>query len=768
MTESLEAIRASAQDYLGRTDHRARRRALATQPVPWERARWHEIAEAGWLAVLVPEAQDGLGLGLAELAAIAQETGRALLPEPFVAAGVIPVVALLGCGEAASRLLPAVIQGEHVLALAWQEAPGQLSPGERKTQYRVTDSGLCLDGVKLTVHPGAGTDGWLVDADGPQGPVLAWVAADAHGASLQTSARLDGSLQGRLQLRQVEVASADVLAQGSQVDTIMARALDIGRLAQAAELVGVARQTLEITLDYMRTRVQFGKPIGSFQALQHRMVDAALQVELATASLGEALSSLDAGAGELASLSSRAKARAARAALDITRLSVQMHGAIGYTDECDVGLYLKSAMQVSAWLGNARAHQRRYAQAALAQRHPVETDQTSDWTTDAFPRDADWAAMPEAEFRGMLRAFFARHYPEPLRHPPARVHWAQIKDWYMTLSRQGWIAPAWPRRFGGMELPADKLIAYIEEQEHYGVARPPDQGLVMLGPILIRYGTPAQQEHYLPRILSGEDVWAQGYSEPNAGSDLASLRTHAQLEADTFIVNGQKTWATLAQDASHMFVLVRTDTTVKKQAGISFLLIDLASPGVTVRPIRTLGGDEEFAEVFFDNVSVPRENLVGELNGGWTIAKTLLGLERLFSGSPKHAASTLAQIDELAHTMGLFQDPSFQERHAEALLDVADLSAFYAHFAGIVKRGETLPPEVSMLKIWATETHERLGLLLVDMAAEEGAAPAHQAYEGTSAYVAAPLLNAMAAKIFSGSNEIQRNILAKAVLDLPS
>ena len=225
--------------------------------------------------------------------------------------------------------------------------------------------------------------------------------------------------------------------------------------------------------------------------------------------------------------------------------------------------------------------------------------------------------MSDAEFRQMVRAFFEQHYPPHLRHMPYRVHWDDIKAWYFTLARQGWIAPAWPKAFGGMALPPDKLIAFIEEQEQYGVARPPDQGLIMLGPLLIRFGTRAQQERYLPKILSGEHVWCQGYSEPNAGSDLASLRTEAILDGDDFVVSGQKTWTTLAQDATHIFMLVRTDKTVKKQEGISFLLADLASPGITVRPIENIAGDEEFCEVFFDQVRVPRANLVGEVNQGW-------------------------------------------------------------------------------------------------------------------------------------------------------
>ena len=245
----------------------------------------------------------------------------------------------------------------------------------------------------------------------------------------------------------------------------------------------------------------------------------------------------------------------------------------------------------------------------------------------------------------------------------------------MTLSRLGWLAPAWPKEHGGMGLPADKLIAYIEESEAWGVARPPDQGLVMVGPILMRFGTDEQRARFLPKILAGEHVWTQGYSEPNAGSDLAAVRTEAVIEGDEFVVNGQKTWTTWGMDGTHMFMLVRTDKTVKKQAGISFLLVDLKTPGVTVRTIQNLAAEREFCEVFFDNVRVPLLNLVGELNQGWTVAKALLGFERLFTGSPKHSQHTLHQVEKLAAQRGLLDDPVFMARLTELQLDTVDLGA---------------------------------------------------------------------------------------------
>ncbi|WP_313066373.1 acyl-CoA dehydrogenase [Achromobacter animicus] len=778
--ELIEEIRDSARDFLQRRDQRQRKRRTPGG----ERAYWQEIAAVGWLGMSVPEALGGLGLGWHAMAAVLEEAGRAQLPEPLVGAGVLSTALLArinpaGDGTVRDALLQALCAGEKRVGLAWQETEGQLEAGESAGAFGVTvtarEGAYVLNGEKRHVVPGADVDGWLVTADGETGSALFYLPAGTPGVTVQTHERADGSPACHLTIESAVVGGEALLAREGVLDAVD-EALDYGRLMQSAELVGVARQVLADSVAYLNTRKQFGQTLSSFQALQHRLVDATLQVELASNSLLDALNAIaaapdDAKARKAAA--SRVKARAARAGIDAARLAIQLHGAIGYTDECDVSLYFRSALHLAAWLGNATAHRQRYG--VLAADPAPEADDTAEDAPEGStpgldamesPREADWNAMPEAAFRKLLRRFFRAHYPDHLRHVPWRLHWDEIKAWYFTLSRQGWIAPSWPREHGGMALSPARQIAFIEEAERYGVARAPDQGLVMLGPILIRHGTDAQRARFLPGILSGEAVWAQGYSEPDAGSDLASLRCEAVIDGDELVVTGQKTWSTLAQDATHMFMLVRTDKTVKKQAGISFLLVDLNSPGVSRRPIRTLSGHEEFCEVFFDQVRVPRGNVVGELNAGWGIAKALLGFERLFSGSPKHASHALQQIFSLARQRGLLADPAFADRLAELRLDSADLTAMYRVFADMAKAGLPLPPELSLLKIWATETHERLGALLIQIAEEYGGAAMRLSYGGGGVQALAPYTNALAATIFSGTNEIQRNIYAKQVLGL--
>jgi len=380
----------------------------------------------------------------------------------------------------------------------------------------------------------------------------------------------------------------------------------------------------------------------------------------------------------------------------------------------------------------------------------------------------DWNAMPDEDFRREVRAFFEAEYPRKLRYILHRARWREMRDWWRKLDEKGWIAPNWPREWGGMALDAGKMVIYLEELERHGVARAPDQGITQVGPLIMRFGTEAQKSHYLPRTRSGEYIWCQGYSEPNAGSDLAGLQTAAVPDGDDFVVNGQKIWTTLADDATHIYLLARTDKAAKKQQGISFLLADIRTAGITLRPIINLAGHGEFCQVFFDNVRVPRENLVGQLNDGWTVAKALLGFERLGIGSPRRPQYALQRLEQVARAKGLLDDPGFVDRFIALKLDIEDGAALYGRFVEQVKRGEALGQDVSMLKVWTMETWQRLSELLVEAGAEEGVIAGVQNIAGVDTDFLNPFYYSRPATIYGGSSEIQRNILAKYVLKLPS
>jgi alkylation response protein AidB-like acyl-CoA dehydrogenase len=374
----------------------------------------------------------------------------------------------------------------------------------------------------------------------------------------------------------------------------------------------------------------------------------------------------------------------------------------------------------------------------------------------------------EASFRTEVRAWLEANLPPGLRGRTNRPPPAELMPWYHTLSRKGWIAPHWPKQHGGMGATLNEQIILTEELARVGAPQLPTQGLNHIGPILIEFGTEAQKVKHLPPIIAGTVIWAQGYSEPGAGSDLASLTTRATLESDHFVVHGQKIWTTWAHHSDWMFALVRTDPLAQpRHAGISFLLLDLHSPGITIRPIRTIAGDDEFSEVFFDNVVVPAENLVGKPNDGWRIANVLLGHERLATANPQYALIALDRIKTMARTSGVMADPAFQDRLAAASINVTALSALFSHAVELTNLERSPGPEASMIKIFGSELLQSLNDLLIEAAGSQASLEKPITTDFGTVDVSTPFLQVRRATIYGGSSEIQRNIIARRVLNLP-
>ena len=363
--EDRRLLAASVADFIQRGTDIARVRRLRGSSAEYDRAAWSQMAGLGWLGILVPEQYGGLGLGLTEAAIVAKGLARMLAPEPLTAAAVMGVTALAaGENEALKQAqLPKIAAGEVLPALAWQERAGELDVGAIGTRAAPFEGGYRLSGTKRYIAGSAQCDVFLVTARAQEQPVLLWLPRATAGARLVLEPLADGRSFGTLELADALVPRAHVVARGTAVAEAMARAFDHGAAVAAAELAGVMERALEMSLDYLRTRVQFGKPIGSFQALQHRAVDLHIQKELAAAVLDEGLTALDRGPGPdaRAAIASRLKARCADAALKITREAIQLHGAIGFTDDYDAGLYLKRAMTLAAWLGGSVWHRRRYA-----------------------------------------------------------------------------------------------------------------------------------------------------------------------------------------------------------------------------------------------------------------------------------------------------------------------------------------------------------------------------------------------------------------------
>ncbi len=397
--------------------------------------------------------------------------------------------------------------------------------------------------------------------------------------------------------------------------------------------------------------------------------------------------------------------------------------------------------------------------------------------------DLNYAPEDQA-FRDTVRAWIAANLPADLQQKVLqhkRLGRDDYVRWHRIVHQQGWVAPNWPVEHGGTGW--SKVQQHIWEEECARAGTPPilPFGVNMVAPVLIAFGSDAQKRHYLPRILSCEDWWCQGYSEPGSGSDLASLKTRAQRDGDHYLVNGQKTWTTLGQHADMMFCLVRTDPDARKQEGISFLLIDMKTPGITVRPIITLDEDHEVNEVFFDNVRVPVANLVGEENRGWTYAKYLLGHERTGIAAVGRSKRELAFLKGLAQRVRkggqpLIHDPQFGAKIAALEIELMALEVTVLRVISQEAKRKAPGPEASMLKVKGTEVQQRLTELMVE-AAGPLALPFDIDYlEGKSAHSqggdddAAPLLpyyfNYRKTSIYGGSNEIQKNIITQMILGL--
>lgn len=388
-------------------------------------------------------------------------------------------------------------------------------------------------------------------------------------------------------------------------------------------------------------------------------------------------------------------------------------------------------------------------------------------------------------FRATVRAFLQEHLPADLRRKVMQ-HQRLTKDdflrWHRILHAQGWVAPNWPRAHGGTEWSIAQRNAFDEECALAGAPETVPFGLRMVAPVIMAYGSDWQKQHFLPRILSGQDWWCQGYSEPGAGSDLASLKTRAVRRDDgSFVVNGQKTWTTYAQYADMMFCLARTSADGKPQEGITFLLLDMRSPGVSVRPIRTLDGGEEINEVFLDNVEVPASHLVGEVGRGWTYGKYLLSHERFGAARVGRAKRELGILQRIAAQRRLgdrpvASDPAIALRLAQLDIDTLALEHLNLQLIARAQSAQANGAEASILKYVGSRLAQEISEAQVDVAGMDGIAchgasldapegDAEPSLDDTLQALPGFYLNLRKISIYGGTDEVQKNIIAKLALE---
>ena len=374
----------------------------------------------------------------------------------------------------------------------------------------------------------------------------------------------------------------------------------------------------------------------------------------------------------------------------------------------------------------------------------------------------------DAKFRSEVRNWMAKNLPDELRGWSTRPPRDMIQPWHHKLFEKGWIAPNWPKEYGGMEASISEQLMMQEELGHAGAPIRSRQASGHIGPILMRHGTDAQKADHLPKMLSGEVMWCQGYSEPGSGSDLASLQTRGEVDGEEIVINGQKIWTTGGHSADWMYALVRTNPDApKKQGGISMVLIDLKTPGISIRPIMTIADDEEFSEVFFDDVRIPFSNLVGKLNDGWSVAKALLASERIGNANPQLALQCLDKLQRVARATGRINDPVFQDNLNKLELDVLAQSAVFAHAIQQAKAGMDIGAGSSFMKIVATENIQRIADLMFEAAGQHAADVEPMVTDEGPVDVSVLWREVRRITIYAGSSEIQRNITAKRVLGLP-
>ncbi len=748
------------------------------------RERWAEMAGFGWLAMTLPAAHEGLGQGLAEACVLAQALGAGPLADPYLPAIVQAAGALVGGANEAqqARWLPRIADGSLLVVPADRERTG--SRGGR-TLARRDGSNWRLDGHKSVVPCGALADAWLVSAADETGARQYFmVPGGTDGVRMEAFESVDGAGACALHFSGALLPDADRLAGAAQA--AFEQATDHAAVAACAEAVGAMQAMLAATVAYTRTRQQFGKPLSMNQVLRHRMADMSVACEEARSmTIGAVQQVIEADrrgdplARSLAAAAVRAKV--AGAARRVAEEAIQLHGGMGVTEELNMGRYLRRLLALDALYGGAETHLRRHATLRATLRRSGGAAH--------LPVQAEMAALDG--FRDEVRQFLAEELsPELVRS--ARLNTSVFSEphtglqWHRALHRRGWVAPAWPAQRGGTGWSLAQR--WIFETEFAVAGAPPlsPLGLRMAGPVIMHFGTPEQKSHYLPRILSGEDYWCQGYSEPGSGSDLASLSTRARRErgadgAEVYVINGSKIWTTHAHLANRMFALVRTgEGETRKQEGISFLLIDMATPGITVRPIRSASGDHEVNQVFFDDVRVPVACRLGEEGQGWTIAKYLLEFERGGAISAGRLRAALDRVERLVAAEegsladgGALDDPDIALAFSAIEIDIRALEMTELRVMSSLQVGQNPGSVSSLLKLRWSEIHQsitRLGVRLLgsDALVWESARPMHLAEHSVLDDVARPVvagyLNARAFTIFGGTSEIQREIIARDVI----
>ena len=715
-----EAVRGWAERHCPAAVPRALLDAEAETVPPF----WDGLAEQGWLGLHIDEAHGGSGYGIDELVVVLEELGRCMAPGPVAPTALAAAVVASSTNDAARQaLLPGLAAGEVLAAVT-------AGPGCALTATRVGDD-LVVRGAARPVLGGGRAD-LLVAPVRLDDKTLVWVALTLEPAMREELPSVDPTRR----VASIVVDQVTVPAD-RQLDGVDHRHVgDLSATLYAAELVGVAQWCVDTAAAYAKDRVQFGRPIGQFQGIKHKCADMVGRVELARAAAWDAARAIGTADDESALAAAAAIALALDAAFANAKDCIQVLGGIGFTWEHDAHLYLKRAMAMRSLLGPSSAWRVRVCELALG-------GTRRGLTVDLGP--AGEAARTE------VRTFLAE-----IKDLPADEQHRRVAD-------AGFIVPTWPPPYGR----GAKAVGQVVIEEEFRAAKVARPGIMVGGwalPPVIMYGTEEQQERWIPPTLRGEIIWCQLFSEPGAGSDLASLTTKATRVEGGWIINGQKVWTSMAHFADWGILLARTNPDSPKHDGISCFMVDMKhTEGLEIRPLRELTGEAMFNEVFFNDAFLPDDCLIGQANDGWRAARTTLANERVFMGSGMSFGHGPEQILKAIASRGLAGDPLVLDEVGGLVATAHGLACLgfrltLAALAGADPSGS----EASVRKLLGVVHDQHVQEVGLGLVREDGAVA-----DGDGLTWSRGFLFNRNLTIAGGTSEIQRNIIGERVLGLP-
>lgn len=721
-------------------EHRRRLISAAARP---DGELWSHLIEVGAFGMFIGEKHGGFGGTLVDAGVVAEQLGRRLVADPVLASVMLPARLF----AALDLQAPLESISEHGASHAVIDA------------RRVWDGGATLSQTFKLVEGASADSGFLVLA---ADNALFRVPSGAAGLAVEPCRQIDGRLAATVRFDDTSVERlADDAAEAFE------SALQAKGVAEMWFALGSMREALESTVAYVKERRQFGRALAEFQVVQQNVAEMAVACEDAAAAAW--LASLAFDAARTPEARARAanggKLQMARTMKIVAARAVQLHGGMGVCEELPIAAHYRQMMAYIARDISVGAALDGFGDAVV---------RTGNFANSAVlgPRSAHGLGMDDdmVGFRHKVTGFLDQALTDVLRDGQARVTGVYPEPdvalaWQAKLAEQGWAAPAWPPQFGGPGWDAARRIVFETECALAGAPVVYPIGIRLVAPVVQAFGSEMQQREWLPRILDGTDYWCQGFSEPGAGSDLASLSTRARADGDHYVVNGSKIWTTHAHHANRIFALVRTADTARRQHGITALAIDLDAPGVDVRPIISIGGDHDINEVFFSDVRVPVESRIGEEGAGWPIAKYLLEFERGTGLFAARLRSSLKRVAAAAQSRDAMSDPRFVDRFAELVSQVDAFEMLEWRTLGGVEPGQSPGPVASVLKLRASRLKQDISQLGADMLGVDVLAVGDCGDEVAQILVA-DALNARAATIFGGTMEIQLGIIAKSLAGL--